>query len=538
MSIAYKSYFENKTLKNKSPSAPLYDVDSSLFNPIINFQVTCTNLYKLDNANKINSMVVLFGKENKIMKEIARTEVSLDNPNPTFQTKFQAIFIFEIVQSLQFKIFNVESNDNDLSKHGCYGYANTDVQTLIINQSQQVTLPITNEEPQTNQGQLILTVDQVAIWNENIIATPYFYNLKKMRTFSQNCPFLVFSKRDESGKDVQTFQSTVLFKVQSGTFQQINLPLQNLCNRDKNLMITVSVLDHHENKNPVEIGSTKITFLRMLQVQGERIDLINGQRRKTGQIQFMNVSIEKKIGFFKYFSLGLRFKLITAIDFTASNGNFTDPNSLHFTGSNEKNQYEQTISAFGSILCPYDSDQKFPVFGFGGIVNGKINHCFPLTFSDDPQVSGLDGILNTYRDSIKNIQFSSPTLFNSVIKSAILMAKTNFTTSKAYTVLLIITDGNPDDSDEIMSTMISSYDSPLSIIIVGVGNENFSRLEKLDGGFPFLKTLGKNREHVKFITFPPPSEKGNSEFSEQVLADIPYQACQYMKENQINWSDK
>ena len=58
------------------------------------------------------------------------------------------------------------------------------------------------------------------------------------------------------------------------------------------------------------------------------------------------------------------------------------------------NQYQMAIHATGTILQEYDHDRMFPVYGFGGSINGQVNHCFPVTM--DPthaQVSGVNGIL-------------------------------------------------------------------------------------------------------------------------------------------------
>lgn len=72
--------------------------------------------------------------------------------------------------------------------------------------------------------------------------------------------------------------------------------------------------------------------------------------------------------------------LTVAIDYTASNGEPTQPGSLHAMGA--QNQYENAIFHVGSVVEPYDSDKMFPVFGFGGIprhmgING-VNHCFAM----------------------------------------------------------------------------------------------------------------------------------------------------------------
>ena len=59
---------------------------------------------------------------------------------------------------------------------------------------------------------------------------------------------------------------------------------------------------------------------------------------------------------------------LVGIDFTASNGDPSDPKSLHWMdpdGSSE-NQYQAAIRAVGEVIENYDSDRLFPVFGFGG----------------------------------------------------------------------------------------------------------------------------------------------------------------------------
>ena len=47
-----------------------------------------------------------------------------------------------------------------------------------------------------------------------------------------------------------------------------------------------------------------------------------------------------------------------------SNGDPSNPKSLHYIGENGMNQYEQAIRAVGNVLAPYDSDNQYPVWGF------------------------------------------------------------------------------------------------------------------------------------------------------------------------------
>jgi len=51
------------------------------------------------------------------------------------------------------------------------------------------------------------------------------------------------------------------------------------------------------------------------------------------------------------------------------------------------------IKSVASVLASYDSDQKFPVFGFGAKAPelGGVSHCFPLNGNpDNPEVDGIE----------------------------------------------------------------------------------------------------------------------------------------------------
>ena len=56
---------------------------------------------------------------------------------------------------------------------------------------------------------------------------------------------------------------------------------------------------------------------------------------------------------------------IVAVDFTASNGNPSDSNSLYYNDpTGAPNQYITAIQPVGNIIQDYDSDKLFPALGF------------------------------------------------------------------------------------------------------------------------------------------------------------------------------
>jgi hypothetical protein len=50
-----------------------------------------------------------------------------------------------------------------------------------------------------------------------------------------------------------------------------------------------------------------------------------------------------------------------------------------------------------------------------------------------------------------------------------------------YQVLLILTDGSIHDMQPVKDLIVKAAGLPCSIIIVGIGNADFSMMEELDG---------------------------------------------------------
>jgi hypothetical protein len=82
--------------------------------------------------------------------------------------------------------------------------------------------------------------------------------------------------------------------------------------------------------------------------------------------------------------------------------------------------------------------------------------------------------MNVYGFALKNVTLSGPTLFGPTIEEAIKVAKINkMQGSLSYIVLLIMTDGLINDLSETIELLFQATHLPISIIIVGIGNDDF-----------------------------------------------------------------
>jgi len=90
-----------------------------------------------------------------------------------------------------------------------------------------------------------------------------------------------------------------------------------------------------------------------------------------------------------------------------------------------------------------------------------------------------------------------------------------------YQVLLILTDGTIHDMPRTKELIVHASNLPCSIIIVGVGNADFTQMEELDGDGQRLSANGKaaSRDIVQFVRFQECMQRGN--LAEQVLKELP-----------------
>ena len=227
-----------------------------------------------------------------------------------------------------------------------------------------------------------------------------------------------------------------------------------------------------------------------------------------------------------------------AVDFTASNG---DPNintSLHFrhppTG---ENQYSQAIRAVGSIVEDYDVDKQFPALGFGAKIppNYQVSHEFFLKIgSPEPFCSGINGILEAYDIAQKSVTQFGPTFFSPIINHIARFASA-YQDGKQYFVLLILTDGIITDFEETKKSLIAASKLPMSVIIVGVGNEDFSAMDALDADNGLLRSNGQIalRDIVQFVEMrkfinPHDGSYNKDQLAQHVLAEVPKQVVGWM----------
>lgn len=93
-----------------------------------------------------------------------------------------------------------------------------------------------------------------------------------------------------------------------------------------------------------------------------------------------------------------------------------------------------------------------------------------------------------------------------------------------YHCLLLLTDGEIHDMDATVDTIVELSKFPVSIIIVGVGNENFENMRYLDSDDKILRNKkGQTaaRDIVQFVRYKDYEGRDIQYLAEEVLRELP-----------------
>jgi hypothetical protein len=223
--------------------------------------------------------------------------------------------------------------------------------------------------------------------------------------------------------------------------------------------------------------------------------------------------------------------LMVAVDFTASNGAPSQPNSLHYHSAGALNEYQHALSAVSKILLDYDSDGMIPAYGFGAKLPpaGAVSHAFALNGNpSNPEVQGLDGLMAAYDQALSSVTLHGPTVFSQILRLATARARGVSQQNQRYTILLVITDGEITDMNETLRALREATGTALSVVIVGVGNADFGRMETLDGDGPGGIGAGV-RDIVQFVPFRRYVQLNESYLAKEVLREIPGQMLTFFQ---------
>ncbi|XP_029140669.1 copine-9 [Protobothrops mucrosquamatus] len=520
----------------------------------VELTVSCRSLLDMDTFSKSDPVVILYIQEtaDKEWREFGRTEVIDNTLNPDFVRKFVLDYYFEEKQNLRFDVYNVDSKTCNLPKSKDFlGQAFVALGEVIGSQRGRLERNLMGV-PGKKCGTIVLSAEELSNCRDIVTMQLCANKLDKKDFFGKSDPFLVFYRSNEDGTFTICHKTEVVKNNLNPVWQPFSIPVRSLCNGDYDRTVKIDVYDWDRDGSHDFIGEFATSYRELSRAQNQfTVYEVSNPRKKckkkkyinSGTVTLLSFTVQSEFTFVDYIRGGTQLNFTVAIDFTASNGNPSQPTSLHYMSPYQLSSYAMALKAVGEIIQDYDSDKLFPAYGFGAKVppDGKVSHQFPLNNNpDNPNCEGIEGVLESYFQSLRTVQLYGPTNFSPVINQVACLAA-QVTDGSQYYVLLIITDGVISDMLQTKEAIVSASSLPMSVIIVGVGPAEFGAMEELDGDEIRVSSRGRyaERDIVQFVPFRDyVDHSGNhilsmARLAKDVLAEIPEQLLSYMKTRDI-----
>nr|XP_022339072.1 copine-3-like [Crassostrea virginica]XP_022339073.1 copine-3-like [Crassostrea virginica] len=525
----------------------------------VELRVECTGLKKKDEFSKSDPCAVLYlqPRGTNSWSEIGRTEQIKNNHNPKFATPFTVDYYFEEVQKVKLEVYDLDNATSKLSDDDFLGKVECNLAQIVSRNPFSAALEKKDGKP--IGGSLIyVRSEEVREGGEMVFLHIGATKVDNKDFMGKSDPFLEISKQTSDGSLQVVHRTEVCKDTLNPVWRPFQVAVHALCGGNKSQPIQFSCSDYDSDGSHDLIGSftTTIAELEQAAASGKELQFpfINPKKKykkdkkNSGVAHFTEIKIFRQPNFLEFIYGGMQINFTVGVDFTGSNGDPKRQDSLHYIDpiGQQPNQYMQAIQAVGMVCQEYDTDKFFPALGFGAkLPDGQISMEFALNFNPaNPYCAGINGVVDAYKYAIQNVQLWGPTNVAPIIYHVARFAEQAQKQeadkgAHAYYVLLLLTDGIITDMDQTRDAIVYASGLPMSLIIVGVGNADFSDMNFLDGDNGILKGANgrpAERDIVQFVPFMKyaSSQFAGAELARQVLGEVPQQVVNYYTMRRIN----
>ncbi|KAJ7555603.1 hypothetical protein O6H91_05G046500 [Diphasiastrum complanatum] len=518
----------------------------------VQLQFSASNLRAKGHSLEAIYMVVAYVKrKDRSWEEIRRTEVVTNSLNPVWFTNLECNYNFEENQQLRFRVYHVDAKFSgiptenlQLSEQELHGEVECLLAEVVTAAGQTLTRELQKRKEQIEADGHIQELGSLSIKVEETIHSKslveiifHCTELDNKELFSKTDPFILVSRMMDNGIPLQVYQTEVKANNIHPTWRPVKVTLQHLCSGDRDRPLKIECCDYNSSGRHDIVGSVQVSLKELQKIADTSVgvDLKRVSDGKVGgKLCVQSCTINTHHTFLDYIFGGYELSFMVGVDFTASNGNPLQQDSLHHIDpSGKPNVYQTVIQAFADILSIYDTNKKFHAWGFGGRpIDEPVSHCFALNgkVATAAEVTGVPGIMRAYSQALRHVALAGPTLFAPVINMAASIASESMSQGRQrYFVLLIITDGVITDSSPSITALARASTLPLSVFIVGVGGADFSEMEILDSEKHGMVTPDGQFAVRNIVKFSAMRDLLNGlSISKSLLAELPHQLLAYM----------
>ncbi|XP_036366761.1 copine-3 isoform X1 [Octopus sinensis] len=523
----------------------------------VEIRIHCKDLMNKDVTSKSDPCAALYLFEGAKWSEIGRTEKINNNLNPQFSTAIGMKYYFETAQKIKICVYDVDNATSTLDDDDFLGSFECTLGQLVS--GGPLTKKLVNQKGKPYEKSFItVSAEEVTEKTELVQLSFKAKKLDDKDFFGKSDPFLEFSRQNSDGSWQVVHRTEVVKNNLNPTWKKFELTSHALCKGNKQAPIRINCYDWDSDGSHDMIGCCEMTLTEMMKANSSNevvklcIHPKNAAKKKSsGSIILYACKVSILPSFLNYIMAGTNINFTVGVDFTGSNGDPNDVNSLHYIHPERPNDYMQAILSVGQVCEDYDTDKFFPALGFGAKLppTFEVFHEFAINFNpQNPFCEGIHGVLTAYQNCIRQIQLWGPTNVAPIIRhvAKFAFAAQNEEATKgaaAYFILLLLTDGVITDMNDTVEAIIEASSLPMSLIIVGIGNADFTNMNFLDGDEGVLKSKSGKKAHRDIVQFVPfrsfvrvnidENYSSSAELARNVLAEVPGQVVSYFRSRNL-----
>ncbi|XP_061162370.1 copine-3-like [Saccostrea echinata] len=520
----------------------------------VELRIECKALKKKDEFSKSDPCAALYmlNRKGQNWEEIGRTELIKNCHDPKFTRAFRVDYFFEEVQKVKVEVYDLDNETATLEDDDFLGKIECNLGEIVSRNP--YSGPLLKKDGKPMGGSTIsIRSEEVKEGGEMVHMKFSATKLDNKDFLGKSDPYLEISKKATDGSWQVVHRTEVIKNTLNPVWRPFTLSVHAMCGGNKSEDIKFDCYDYDSDGSHDFIGTFTTTLADMeSNTQGGKqasYPCINPKKQSkkkyqnSGVIHLTELKIFKRPSFLEFVYGGMQINFTVGIDFTGSNGNPSSPNSLHYINPYQPNEYMQAIQAVGNVCQDYDTDKLFPALGFGAkLPDGTVSMEFAINFNpSNPYCAGIGGVLEAYKACIQRVALYGPTNVAPIIYHVARFAEQaqreeGTKGAHAYFILLLLTDGIITDMDKTRDAIVYASGLPMSLIIVGVGDADFTDMNFLDGDDGVLKGAnGKPalRDIVQFVPFRDFRMSASAELARNVLAEVPQQVVQYYEMRKI-----
>lgn len=448
-------------------------------------------------------------------REVGRTEVVRATSGPKFTTKFRLEYRFQAQQTYVIRVYDEDLRyATDLKEHDFVGGAIFTLGELMGAGGCTIARPLGSGKAFTVlTGQEIIETREVLEFrfagqdlgvldrtkkNKILAAKDTVSNIKKsaLDKFDAPDPYFCLEQLNEEDQSWSVvWKSEVIMDTKFPTWNVARLPLQLLCQDDdphKDLKITIWEWNRFTAHELVGYVMTSVNELvtkakrgiPVLDVMVDKKKIFGGVKPiKAGSLKVLKSRIHHIPSMLQYLSGGCELDLMVAIDCTLNNGNPSQQDGLHYSSESWLNDYQAILFKIGSVFDSYEG-QDFVLWGYGA----KTPAGQQSYFSMGEKLKGANDLVKAYDRTFSPTNRNRLTMeknaeLRHIIQNAMSRAvKASESNRQCYSTLVILSTGCVSDIRESIEAICQAEDTPLSIVVIGIGQGDMTPINELAGG--------------------------------------------------------